>query len=159
VQRLDLAARLRRARAALGGDYSGASLNLLIFALLYAGARRLEHTPALSRRRPVHHAVLWLGAGADAPHREQLAQALTPLRLRHQGRVLELAASQAAGRGPPALEAPRAQRHGVMTDLSIPQWNLQLRVMLYRKHVQHGHAFFLSTRAYSRFTLASLCRS
>jgi Transposase DDE domain group 1 len=43
VQRLDLAARLRRACAALGGDYSGASLSLLILALLYAGARRLEH--------------------------------------------------------------------------------------------------------------------
>lgn len=26
---------------------------------------------------------------------------------------------------------------GFMTDLPIPQWNLQLRVMLYRKHVQH----------------------
>src|SRR5262245_55899537 len=44
VQRLDLAERLRRACAALGGDYSGASLSLLIVALLYAGARRLEHT-------------------------------------------------------------------------------------------------------------------
>src|SRR2546425_3291324 len=43
VQRLELADRLRRARAALGGDYSGASLGLLILALLYAGARRLEH--------------------------------------------------------------------------------------------------------------------
>jgi len=43
VQRLDLAARLRRACVALGGDYSGASLSLLILALLYAGARRLEH--------------------------------------------------------------------------------------------------------------------
>src|SRR2546427_4783766 len=40
---LALAARLRRACAALGGDYSGASLGLLILALLYAGARRLEH--------------------------------------------------------------------------------------------------------------------
>ncbi len=26
---------------------------------------------------------------------------------------------------------------GFMTDLAIPQWNLPLRVMLYRKHVQH----------------------
>ncbi len=26
---------------------------------------------------------------------------------------------------------------GFMADLAIPQWNLQLRVMLYRKHVQH----------------------
>src|SRR5262249_9264838 len=43
VQRLDLAARLRQACAALGGDYSGASLGLLFLALLYAGGRRLEH--------------------------------------------------------------------------------------------------------------------
>src|SRR5260370_9400883 len=43
VQRLDLAGRLRRACAALGGDYSGAGLSLLVLALLYAGARRLEH--------------------------------------------------------------------------------------------------------------------
>ena len=40
VQRLALPARLRHACAALGGDYSGASLGLLILALLYAGARR-----------------------------------------------------------------------------------------------------------------------
>src|SRR5881409_2087192 len=26
---------------------------------------------------------------------------------------------------------------GFMADLAIPQWNLQLRIMLYRKHVQH----------------------
>jgi len=43
VQRRDLAARLRRACAALGGDYNGASLSLHILALLYTGARRLEH--------------------------------------------------------------------------------------------------------------------
>jgi hypothetical protein len=43
MQRLDLATRLRRACGALGGDYNGASLSLLILALLYTGARRLEH--------------------------------------------------------------------------------------------------------------------
>ncbi len=48
VQRLELAARLRRACAALGGDYSGASLGLLILALLYTGARRLEHLQYLA---------------------------------------------------------------------------------------------------------------
>lgn len=42
AQRLALPARLRHACAPLGGDYSGASLGLLILALLYAGARRLE---------------------------------------------------------------------------------------------------------------------
>src|SRR5258708_20236240 len=43
VQRLALPARLRRACAALGGDYNGASLRLLVLALLYAGARRRDH--------------------------------------------------------------------------------------------------------------------
>jgi len=48
VQRLALPARLRQACAALGGDYSGASLSMLILALLYAGARRLEHLQYLA---------------------------------------------------------------------------------------------------------------
>src|SRR2546426_7173386 len=48
VQRLALPARLRQACAAVGGDYSGASLSLLILALLYAGARRLEHLQYLA---------------------------------------------------------------------------------------------------------------
>ena len=48
VQRVALPARLRDACAALGGDYSGASLGLLILALLYAGARRLEHLQYLA---------------------------------------------------------------------------------------------------------------
>jgi hypothetical protein len=43
VRRLALPRRLRAACAALGGDYSGARLGLLILALLYVGARRLEH--------------------------------------------------------------------------------------------------------------------
>src|SRR2546428_5551765 len=47
-QRLALPARLGHACAALGGDYSGASLGLLILALLYAGARRLEHLQHLA---------------------------------------------------------------------------------------------------------------
>jgi Transposase DDE domain group 1 len=38
-----LVARLRTACAALGGDYGGARLALLVLALFYAGARRLEH--------------------------------------------------------------------------------------------------------------------
>lgn len=40
---IDLLARLRSACAAIGGDYGGARLALLVLALLYAGARRLEH--------------------------------------------------------------------------------------------------------------------
>ena len=43
LRRLDLPRRLHRACAARGGDYSGAQLGLLLMALLYVGARRLEH--------------------------------------------------------------------------------------------------------------------
>jgi DDE family transposase len=43
LRQLGLPRRLHRACAALGGDYSGAQLGLLLMALLYVGARRLEH--------------------------------------------------------------------------------------------------------------------
>jgi hypothetical protein len=43
LRRLDIARRLDRACAGLGGDYRGARLGLLLVALLYVGARRLEH--------------------------------------------------------------------------------------------------------------------
>ena len=43
VRQLEMPRRLHRACAALGGDYSGARLGLLLMALLYVGARRLEH--------------------------------------------------------------------------------------------------------------------
>ena len=39
----DLPQRLRAACAATGGDYGGSRLALLVLALLYVGARRLEH--------------------------------------------------------------------------------------------------------------------
>src|SRR6266699_7069777 len=39
----DLPRRLRAACAATGGDYGGSRLALLVLALLYVGARRLEH--------------------------------------------------------------------------------------------------------------------
>ena len=43
LRQLDVPRRLQRACAGLGGDYSGARLGLLLMALLYVGARRLEH--------------------------------------------------------------------------------------------------------------------
>src|SRR5258706_7344253 len=43
LRRLDVPRRLHRACAGLGGDYSGARLGLVLMALLYVGARRLEH--------------------------------------------------------------------------------------------------------------------
>src|SRR5215813_2669581 len=42
VRRTGLGERLRTACAALGGDYGGARLTLLILSLFYVGARRLE---------------------------------------------------------------------------------------------------------------------
>src|SRR5437899_2388152 len=43
VRGLGLYPRLRRACADLGGDYCGARLSLLLLALFYVGARRIEH--------------------------------------------------------------------------------------------------------------------
>lgn len=43
LRQLDLPSRLRAACAAPGGDYGGGRLALLILALFYVGARRLEH--------------------------------------------------------------------------------------------------------------------
>src|SRR3990172_2333684 len=43
LRQLDLPRRLRAACAATGGDYGGGRLALLILALFYVGARRLEH--------------------------------------------------------------------------------------------------------------------
>src|ERR687892_2483010 len=43
ARRIELPRRLQAACAALGGDYGGARLSLLLLALPYVGARRLEH--------------------------------------------------------------------------------------------------------------------
>ena len=43
LRQLDLPCRLRAACARTGGDYGGGRLALLVLALLYVGARRLEH--------------------------------------------------------------------------------------------------------------------
>src|SRR5439155_3269025 len=42
-RQLDVPRRLHAACAATGGDYGGSRLALLVLALLYVGARRLEH--------------------------------------------------------------------------------------------------------------------
>lgn len=42
VRQCDLPSRLRAACAATGGDYGGGRLALLVLALLYTGARRLD---------------------------------------------------------------------------------------------------------------------
>ena len=54
LRQLDVPSRLRAACAATGGDYGGGRLALLLLALFYVGARRLEHLRYLasgSRRR------------------------------------------------------------------------------------------------------------
>ncbi len=43
LRQRELPSRLRAACAATGGDYGGGRLALLVLALLYVGARRLEH--------------------------------------------------------------------------------------------------------------------
>jgi Transposase DDE domain group 1 len=43
ARQIDLFGRLRLACAGLGGDYGGGRLGLLLLALFYVGARRLEH--------------------------------------------------------------------------------------------------------------------
>src|SRR5438309_6170743 len=43
LRQLDLPRRLHAVCAATGGDYGGSRLALLVLALLYVGARRLEH--------------------------------------------------------------------------------------------------------------------
>ncbi len=47
MRRIELPRRLQAACAALGGDYGGGRLALLLLALPYVGARRLEHLPSL----------------------------------------------------------------------------------------------------------------
>jgi MYXO-CTERM domain-containing protein len=43
LRQIDLPRRLHRACAATSGDYGGGRLALVVLALLYVGARRLEH--------------------------------------------------------------------------------------------------------------------
>jgi MYXO-CTERM domain-containing protein len=52
LRQLDLPQRLRAACAATGGDYGGGRLALLVLALLYVGARRLEHLRYMSPAIP-----------------------------------------------------------------------------------------------------------
>src|SRR5881409_1259632 len=265
LRQLDVPSRLRAACAATGGDYGGGRLALLLLALFYVGARRLEHLrylasdPLIARfcglariptartvsnwlhrftqehLRPLVQlnqdlvteaiarlklprltidvdgtvirtgaTVAWAFRGFNPHHRKDpsyyplvahLAQTGHILRLKNRPgnvhdskqavaflRELIDSLRQRLGRALPlefrmdaafcqrdvfrllaarrcayaikvgywswlplkALAATRQRWEplapdvaGFMTDLTIPQWNLQLRVMLYRKHVQH----------------------
>src|SRR5229473_1520039 len=195
VRRLGLYPRLRRACADLGGDYGGARLSLLLLALFYVGARRVEHLkylvgdPLVRRfcglaRMPTARTVTnWLRRFTHATLRpliqlnqelvlESLARLAVPrLTLDVDGTVVRTGATVAwafRGFNPhhrkdlsyyplvahvaqtghilplKHLAAERRQWHALAPDVTgfehqlvIPQWNLRLRVMIYRKHVQH----------------------
>src|SRR5216683_2679565 len=53
LRQLDVPSRLRVACAATGGDYGGGRLALLIVALFYVGARRLEHLRYVAGDPPI----------------------------------------------------------------------------------------------------------
>src|SRR6266702_2496742 len=204
----DLPRRLRAACAATGGDYGGSRLALLVLALLYVGARRLEHLryvagdPLLARfcglaRIPTARTVgNWLrqftqatlaplvqlnhdlvvdivkrlalprltidvdgtvvrtGATAGWAFRRRLPVEFRMDAAFFQRAVLRLLAARGCAYAIKVgywhwlpLKQLAAERErwlpvapnvtGFFHDLHIPQWNLRLRVMLYRKHVAH----------------------
>ena len=100
LHRLDVMARLRRAVAAVPSDYGGARLALVVVALFYVGARRLEHLryltgdPLIARfcgvaRLPTAHTVSnWLKQFTQATlapllqlNHDLVVEAITKLRL------------------------------------------------------------------------------
>lgn len=100
LHRLDVMARLRRAVAAVPSDYGGARLALLVVALFYVGARRLEHLrylagdPLIARfcgvaRFPTAHTVSnWLKQFTQATlapviqlNHDLVVEAITKLKL------------------------------------------------------------------------------
>src|SRR5437867_4097585 len=167
LHRINLPRRLHAACTALGGDYSSSRLGLLLLALLYVGARRLEHLqylvgdPLVRRfaglaRMPTARTVSnWL--------RRFTQETLRPLVRLNQELVLDTLARLdvprlLAARGCayaikvgywswlPLKQLAAQRRHwhplapgvkGFEHLLAIPQWKLRLRVMIYRKHVQH----------------------
>src|SRR5262245_28678874 len=88
LRQLELPRRLRAACAALGGDYGGARLGLLLLAVLYVGARRLcQGRTELSRKHrtkmsPVHRRSCPLTRHASAPTSSRSAGAPAGLGLR-----------------------------------------------------------------------------
>jgi len=228
LRQRELPSRLRAACAVTGGDYGGGRLGLLVLALLYVGARRLEHLrylagdPLIARfcglaRIPTARTidvdgtvvrtgatVAWAFRGFNPHHRKDpsyypllahvaqtghilrvknrpgnvhdskqsvafLREVIDGLRTRFGRRLpLEFRMDAAfcqravfrllAARGcayaikvgywhwlPLKQLAAERQRWlpvapnvtGFFHDLSIPPWNLHLRVMIYRKHVGH----------------------
>ncbi len=220
----DLPRRLRAACAATGGDYGGGRLALLVLALLYVGARRLEHLryvagdPLIARFCGLPRLTIdvdgtvvrtgatvgWAFRGFNPHHRKDpsyypllahvaqtghilrvknrpgnvhdskqsgafLREVITglrsafgrrlPLEFRmdaafFQRDVLRLVAAQGCAYAIKVgywhwlpLKQLAAERErwrpvaphvtGFFHDLSIPQWKLRLRVMIYRKHVGH----------------------
>src|SRR5205809_39642 len=185
VRRIALPRRLQAAFAALGGDYSGARLALLLVALPYVGARRLEHLqylvgdPLVRRFAGLAHVaqtghILRVKNRPGNVHDSKQSAAFlrelidgvrrrlgrrVPLEFRmdaafFQPEVLRLLAARGCAYAIkvgywswlPLKQLAAERRHwralapgvtGFEHRLVIPQWNLRLRVMIYRKHVQH----------------------
>ena len=119
VRRIDLPRRLHAACTALGGDYGGARLALLLLILPYVGARRLEHLqylvgdPLVRRftglaRVPTARTVSnWL--------RRFTQETLRPLVQLNQELVLDTVARLAPPRGSPSalvFNWPDPAQHG-----------------------------------------------
>ena len=71
LRQIDLGARLRQAFTGLRSDYGSHRLALVLLALFYVGARRLEHLRYLSGD-PLVAPLLRPGAPAHPPHRGRL---------------------------------------------------------------------------------------
>src|SRR2546422_198141 len=170
LHRIDLGARLRQAFTGLRSDYGSHRITLVLLALFYVGARRLEHLRYLSGDPLV---TRFCGL-ARLPTRRTVADRLRELIADLRGRfgrrvalefrmdaaffqrgILRLLAARECGYAIkvgywswlPLKAIAAACRHwqpvapgvtGHATELVIPQWqDLRLRVVLYRKHVNH----------------------
>src|SRR6266508_404623 len=213
LHRLDVMGRLRRAVADVPSDYGGARLALLVVALFYVGARRLEHLRYLAGDRliarfcgvarfPTAHTVSnwlkqftqatlapliqlnhdlvveavtklrlprltldvdgtvvctgakvqWAFRGFNPHHRKALSYYPLVAHLAQTGHILRLKnrpgnvhdSKQAVAFLRELIDSLRARFGravpGFEHALVIPQWNLRLRVMIYRKHVRHETA-------------------
>ena len=78
LRQLDLPQRLRTACAATGGDYGGGRLALLVLALLYVGARRLEHLRYVAGDPLIARSAGWRGCRRRARWATGCASSPTP---------------------------------------------------------------------------------
>ena len=110
VRRLELPRRLQAACAALGGDYGGARLALLVLALLVR-RRPAAGASAVSGRRSARAPLLRAGPRADRAHRGQLAAALHPGDAAAAGPAQPGPGARRAGPAATAAADARCRRH------------------------------------------------